>query len=75
MRGGRAAPLYQGMRPPGKATEHPDFEVKNARQRTAMLRYRHYHRASDTVEKVNYPRAAQVVNALRCTLFEFAGVG
>lgn len=41
---------------------------------TAMLRYRHYHRASDTVEKVNYPRAAQVVNALRCTLFELAGV-
>jgi Zn-dependent M28 family amino/carboxypeptidase len=41
---------------------------------TAPYRYPHYHRASDTPDKVDYERLARVVSGLEQMLRELAGL-
>lgn len=40
---------------------------------TANFRYRHYHTAEDTVEKINFTALARVVNTVQGSLAELAG--
>jgi Zn-dependent M28 family amino/carboxypeptidase len=42
---------------------------------TANFRYRHYHTAEDTPDKINYIAMARVVTALRNSLSDLAGTG
>jgi hypothetical protein len=41
---------------------------------TAFYRYRHYHSATDTPEKIDYVRMARVVEGLGRAVGELAGV-
>jgi Zn-dependent M28 family amino/carboxypeptidase len=40
---------------------------------TAMLRYRHYHQETDTAEKLNYDKMAEVVSGLERVVREISG--
>ena len=42
---------------------------------TAPLRYRHYHRPTDTSEKLDYIKMAEVVSGLERTIAEIVGSG
>jgi hypothetical protein len=42
---------------------------------TAFFRYRHYHQASDTPEKLDYPRMARVVCGVAGVMRRLTGGG